>query len=65
MIAKEQNQIDKVYEQGEEIGFMIKGDETFYELDEEYGYCINVSIRVSSSPMGATMILICNPQGGG
>ena len=38
MIAKDEKQITKVYEEGEEIGFMIKGDQSFYELDEDYGY---------------------------
>lgn len=30
--------IDKVYEEGEEIGFMIRGCDEFFEFDEELGY---------------------------
>lgn len=29
--------IDKVYEDGSEVGFIIKGDPTFYEIDDDYG----------------------------
>lgn len=36
-MAKDQGLIEKVYEEGEEVGFMIKGDETFYELDDDFG----------------------------
>lgn len=37
LIAREQKMITQVYEQGDEIGFMILGDTTFYELDDDFG----------------------------
>ena len=37
IFALNNKRIDKVYEDGEVIGFLIKGDPTIYEFDEEYG----------------------------